>query len=146
MPDFSWTAEHELVQSRSAVEAALTPLGFAWTRTPTSQKRAARPRSLGTCAAHRAQAELIGPEDMVFKATLILSAADAGWAAEAPFVAQCLAILAPLWAAGPAWLAAQLAAPADTTTRFRDLAVTLRWGQSGQRLVLGVTWEPAAGA
>jgi hypothetical protein len=147
MPDFSWTEQHELIPRRAAVEAALAADGFVFPAGPVKLEPGGRPRSSGATADGRAQIELIGPEDIVFKATLLRSLSGADDRMSAAVLADCATLLrhvAPAWAAGPEWLAASLPALAEQPsikTQFSELAFDLRLARDGKRLILGMTWQ-----
>jgi hypothetical protein len=147
VPDFSWTEQHGLIPRRSAVQQALAQDGFTFPEGAARSEPGGRPRSSGATADGRAQIELIGPEDIVFKATLLRTLSGADDRTSAAVLADCATLLrhvAPTWAEGPAWLAASLPALAEQPlikTQFSELAFDLRLTRDGKRLILGMTWQ-----
>ena len=148
MPDFSWTKEHDLIQSRAIVHPALEALGFSFIRVDAAIRREQRPRSIAETADKRARIELIGPEDVIFKGTLMLSVPTKGGLQSPQLhqdLRQFLAILAPAWIDGQAWIDAQLTAQGTQVaaeTQFRELVVSLKVTNDKKRLILGTTWQP----
>jgi hypothetical protein len=147
VPDFSWTEQHELIPRRAALQQALARDGFAFPQGTVKLEPGGRPRSIGATADGRAQIELIGPEDIVFKATLLRTLSGADDRTSAAVLADCATLLrhvAPAWAEGPAWVAASLPALAEQpliTTQFSELTFDLRLTRDGKRLILGMTWQ-----
>ena len=151
MPDFSWTEQHELIPRRAALQQALAQDGFIFPQGTVKLEPGGRPRSIGATADGRAQIELIGPEDVVFKATLLRTLSGADDRTSAAVLADCATLLrhvAPTWAEGPDWIAANAQrAPAALAeqplikTQFSELAFDLRLTRDGKRLILGMTWQ-----
>jgi hypothetical protein len=146
MTDFSWTQNYALIPSRMAVQAAFEQVGFQFSPTPETISAGQRPRTTGGTADQRARIELIGPADVVFKATILIRVAEtANMLDSQADLLYFLSVVAPAWEAGPAWLLAHLATlgeQAAVTTRYRDLVIALRTARRGLQLVLGVTWQP----
>jgi hypothetical protein len=146
MTDFSWAQKHDLIPSRNAVQGAFEQVGFQFTPTPATLTAGQRPRTIGETADQRARLELIGPADVVFKATMLIRLAETANPLDSQAdLLHFLSVVAPAWEEGPAWLLAHLATlgeQATVTTRYRDLAIALRPARRGLQLVLGVTWQP----
>ncbi len=148
MPDFSWTKQHELIQSQQAMRVAFEGLGFGFEAGSTSLERNTRPRTIGATADRRARLELIGPNDVVFKATLIrqLTPGDsADSSALGADISAFLTTLVPSWPEAQAWSESVARSLADTPhiqTDFRDLVIEARSTRNGQQVVVGVTWQP----
>jgi hypothetical protein len=148
MTDFSWTQQHAQIQSRTKVEAAFEQLGFQFTQTPAVGERPQRPRTIGISPDGRVRIELIGPDDVVFKATLLADLDEQGCTPPHlhAHLTHFVQTLAPTWAAGPSWITTQLATPDPQTTatvRSDELLFELRLARCGTQMVLGVTWQPS---
>jgi hypothetical protein len=148
MPDFSWTKQHDLIQSQRAMQAAFEQIGFVFTPVATSLERNFRPRTTGATADQRARLELIGPDDIVFKATLIRQLLPGNPHDAATLIADIgvfLTTLVPGWAEAQAWsesVAHNLVEQSHMQTEFRDLVIEARATKNGQQFVVGVTWQP----
>jgi hypothetical protein len=145
MPDFSWTQQHDLIPSRKAVQTAFEQVGFQFTAGAETLTPDQRPRAIGETSDRRARIELIGPDDVVFKATILVQVADvANGAGSQADLLHFLTVLVPEWKEGSSWLMTHFATidQAATTTRYRDLSITLRTGRNGKQVSLGVTWQP----
>ncbi|HEY1017154.1 MAG TPA: hypothetical protein VGE07_30850 [Herpetosiphonaceae bacterium] len=138
MTDFSWTAQHKELPLRPIVLPALERAGYQ----PVSDTRALeRPRTILATADQRARAELIGPEDVIFKAALLLAPDSALAAAD---LRDFLAALLPGWQDAESWVGAALAGLGERpeqATSFGSFEITLK-AAGRARLVLGVTWKP----
>lgn len=148
MPDFSWVNQHKQILSRSAVQSAFEQHGYAFQPAPKSLAKEQRPRAIGTTADKRARLELIGPEDIVFKGTLIrtISAGMTDEAAQLQSdIADFLGILVSGWPDAQSWSAAFVAGlPEQPSCHYRlsEMQIDAHVTPDQRRVVVGVTWEP----
>lgn len=140
MHDFSWTAQHDELPTRQRVLPLLEQAGYQPVSAAQPPKPNQRPRTILATADQRARAELIGPENVIFKATLLLAPTRDQTAAD---LREFLAALVPGWQGAAEWVDAALAdqAAPEQSIRFRDLEITLK-SANQQRLALGITWQP----
>jgi hypothetical protein len=145
MPDFTWTQHVELLRPRAAIQAAFEHLGYCFT---TGQPASGRPRIIGETNDQRARIVLIGPPDVVFKATLMLTAAEPTGAALADIqndLVDFLTVMTPKWEARTQWLRTHwdvLQRNQSVETHFGDFVIAWRTARAGRQIVLGVTWQP----
>jgi hypothetical protein len=148
MTDFSWTQQFALIPVRSVVQAALEQVGIQFTALPATLSPQQRPRTIGETADSRLRIELIGPGDVIFKATIIAHIAEPVNAGNIyPDLAHFLTIVAPTWAEGSGWLEAHLARleqQISATTQYRELVIALRTARNRRQITLGVTWQGPA--
>jgi hypothetical protein len=105
MPDFSWTQQHSQIPSRKAVQAALEQVGFQFTSSAETLTPQQRPRTIGETSDRRARIELIGPGDVVFKATVLVRVAEMVDASNNQAdLLYFLTVLIPEWTEGSSWL------------------------------------------
>jgi hypothetical protein len=148
MPDFTWIQAYVHLRARAAVQAAFEHLGYLFVVSQPARARPQRPRIAGETADHRARVELIGPAEVVFKATLMLAhpERDDTWPARIQTdMVDFLTVMTPTWEERAHWLTTNLdlvqgKQPAET--RFRDLKIVLRTSDDRTRIILGVTWQP----
>jgi hypothetical protein len=147
MPDFSWVQQHAQIPVLGQVQAAFEQLGFQFNSRPATLSAQQRPRTIGATSDGRARVELIGPEEVVFKATILVRRPPPDDPAPLPpELFDFLTILIPTWTEGPAWLKTQLAAGATpVTTRHHELLIALRTARGGAEIVLGMTWQGSHG-
>jgi hypothetical protein len=152
LPDFAWTQAHAHLRPRAAAQAAFERLGYRFTASQPASGRPQRPRAIGESADRHARVELIGPVEVVFKATILAVLLERTERLPTPSytkLADFLTVMIPDWEEGTDWLKTHwinALSKQHTETRVHDFRVALRLSDDGARIVLGITWQPAANA
>src|SRR5215213_9937593 len=125
MCTYNWIEQHPLLYTRAQGQAVCEQLGFRLAPAQSSSRRPQRPRLIGTNQNSTARIELIGSDEVIFKAMLLASrapqpapAADQAFAQFCNFIDGWL----PSWTDGRTWLAVHYAPagpqpPAETRVR-----------------------------
>ena len=118
-------------------------MGFRFASTQSPSQRPRRPRLVGANHDSSARIELIGPDEAIFKAALLVSrtapAADQAFALLRDFLDAWL----PTWMDGRAWLAASYAVGGPqppVETRFGDIVISLRSADHGAATALTISY------
>jgi hypothetical protein len=146
MCTYNWTEQHPLLYTRAQAQAVCEQLGFRLAPAQSSSRRPQRPRLISVNQDSTARIELIGPDEAIFKAALLVfRAAQTAPAADQAFAQICDFIdgWIPSWTDGRAWLAAHYAPagpqpPAET--RVGDVVISLRSAQNGAATALTVSY------
>jgi hypothetical protein len=148
MPDFTWAHTYDLLRSRAALQAAFEQLGYQFSVSQPATGRHQRPRAVGETADQRARVELIGPAEVVFKATLMRIHSERNDTLQAHILTDLvdfLTVMLPTYEDRADWLTTHWAlvqGEQQAKQRFRDHTIVLRKSGDGKRIVLGVTWQP----
>jgi hypothetical protein len=146
MPTYNSIERHPLLHTRAQALALCKQLGFQFASSAPIQspsRRPQRPRLAGATRDASARIELIGPDEAIFKAALLVSRA-------APDADQALARLRdfvdawlPTWTDRSAWLAASYAVAGPqppVEVRFDDLVISLRSADYGAATALTLSY------
>jgi hypothetical protein len=146
MCTYNWTEQHPLLRSRADAQAICEQLGFRLAPAQSSSRRPQRPRLIGTNHDSTARIELIGPDEVIFKAVLLVSRDGQA----APAVDRALAMIRdfvhtwlPTWTDGRAWLAGHYAPTGPQPSidaHFGDVVISLRSAQNGAAAALTVSY------
>ena len=146
MCTYNWIEQHPLLHTRAQAQAVCEQLGFRLALAQSPSRRPQRPRLIGTNQDSTARIELIGPDEVIFKAMLLAShvaqpapAANQAFGQMRDFIDAWL----PSWTDGRAWLSAHYA-PAEpqspAETRFGDVVISLRSAQNSAATALTVSY------
>ena len=143
MCTYNWIEQHPLLHTRAQAQALCEQLGFRFGSTQSPAQRPQRPRLVGANRDSSARIELIGPDEAIFKAALLVSraapAADQTFALLRDFVDAWL----PTWTDGSTWLAANYAVAGPqppVETRFGDIVISLRSADYGAATALTISY------
>jgi hypothetical protein len=143
MSAYNWLEQHPLLHTRAQAQALCEQLGFRIAPTQSPSQRPQRPRLVGANRDSTARIELIGPDEAIFKAALLVSRAAPD--ADQAFVQlrDFVDVWLPTWTDGRAWLAANYAVagpqpPAEA--RFGDLVISMRSAEHGAATALTISY------
>jgi hypothetical protein len=146
MCTYNWTEQHPLLHTRAQAQAVCEQLGFRLAPAQSSSRRPQRPRLIGTNQDRTARIELIGPDEVIFKAVLLASrdvqtASDSGGAL--PLMCDFVHAWLPTWTNGRAWLAAHYALTGtqpSAEVSFGDIVISLRSAEHGAATALSLSY------
>jgi hypothetical protein len=146
MSAYNWFEQHPLLHTRAQALALCEQVGFQFASSAPTQspsQRPQRPRLVGANRESSARIELIGSEEAIFKAALLVSRAapdaDQAFAQLRDFVDAWL----PAWTDRRAWLAANYAVAGPqppVEVRFGDMVISLRSADRGAATALTISY------